>query len=132
MDSELIADFLYNELNVSEYSKHIVQIINDDQFFFPEKIKQLIENSRLKAAILCLNVKKEFFTYEDLLIMQQLLDLLNKLPDIGKIEKAIGRFNSKKEMYICAYGHKNKPEIKYCEVCGVDMKGLNRLDNKNI
>jgi hypothetical protein len=83
VDSELIADFLYNELNVSEYSKHIVQIINDDQFFYPEKIKQLIENSRLKAAILCLNVKKEFFTYEDLLIMQQLLDLLNKLPDIG-------------------------------------------------
>ena len=132
VDSELIANFLYNELNVSEYSKHIVQIINNYQFFYPEKIKQLIENSRLKAAILCLNVKKEFFSYEDLLIMKQLLDLLDKLPDTGKIEEAIGRFNSKKEMYICADGHKNKSDIKYCEVCGVDIKGLTRGDYKYI
>lgn len=134
-DNDLIADFLYSELSDTEYTEQIVKIINDNQLFYPDKIKRLLDNSKLKAAILCLQVTKEFYTHEDLKLMTQILDFLDNLPDTGKIEVVKGGLMSKeKEMYICGNGHKNKTDQKFCltEKCGIDIKGLTDLEYKMI
>ena len=134
-DNELIADFLFSELLNTEYTEQIVKIINDNQLFYPDKIKRLLDNSKFKAAILCLPVTKEFYTYEDLKQMKQILAILDNLPDTGKIELVKGGLMSKeKEMYICENGHKNSIDQKFClvEKCRIDIKGLTNQDYRMI
>jgi uncharacterized protein YbjQ (UPF0145 family) len=134
-DNELIANFLYCELLNTEYTEQIVKIINDNQLFYPDKIKQLLDNSRFRTAILCLPVKKEFYTYEDLIQMKQILVILDNLPETGKIEKMkSGLMSKEKEMYICENGHKNSIDQKFClvEKCRIDIKGLTNEDYRMI
>ena len=137
-DKELIADILYSELlktEYTEYTEQIVKIINDNQLFNPDKIKQLLDSSKFRAAILCLPLTKEFYTYEDLKQMKQILSILDNLPDTGKIELVKGGLMSKeKEMYICENGHKNSIDQKFClvEKCRIDIKGLTNQDYRMI
>ena len=134
-DKELIADILYSELLKTEYTEQIVKIINDNQLFYPDKIKQLLDNSKFRAAILCLPVTKDFYTYEDLKQMKQIMVILDNLPDTGKIEIVKGGLMSKeKEMYICENGHKNSIDQKFClvEKCRIDIKGLTNQDYRMI
>lgn len=134
-NDELNADFLYSELLNTDYMEQIVKIIKDNQLFYPDKIIHLLENKKLKEAILCLPVTKEFYNFEDLQQMKLILDMLNNIPDTGKIEVVKGGLMSKeKEMYICENGHKNSLDQKFClvEKCRIDIKGLTKEDYKAI
>lgn len=127
IDTNLIVEFLYNNLSNSDYhrSSQIVKIIYDNQLFNSKKVKELIEKRRIKEAVLCLSTTKESYNQEDVDLMNQILNLINKLPDTGKIESVkSGLMGKEKEKFVCENGHKNDVDIKFCQNCGNNIKGL--------
>lgn len=127
VDTDLIVEFLYNNLSDSNYyrSNQIVKIIYDNQLFNPKKVLELIENRRIKEAVLCLSTTKESYNKEDIALMKHILILIDELPNTGKIESVkSGLMAKEKEKFICEKGHKNDADIKFCQSCGNNIKGL--------
>lgn len=112
----------------------IAEIIEENKLFSPEKVLQLVENNQVNTAILCLSSDKEFYSKDDLKQMIAILDRLDNLPDIGKIEVSKGLLSKGKEKYICPNGHSNDIDNKFCNNsnCALNIKGLALKDIKAI
>lgn len=66
--------------------------------------------------------------------MAAIIELLDKLPDLGKIDISKGLLSKGKEKYYCPKGHSNDKENEFCmtESCGLNIKGLTRVECKII
>lgn len=135
IDPNLIIEFLYDNLSDSDYNRstQIVKIIYDNQFFNPNKVKELIEKGRIKEAVLCLSTTKDSYNQGDIVLMRQILNLIDELPDTGKIESVkSGLMAKEKEKFVCENGHKNDVNVKFCQSCGKNIKGLTIQEIKRI
>lgn len=119
---------------IEKNSIAIAEIIEENKLFSPEKVLLLLENNQVNAAILCLSSDKEFYSKEDLKQMILILDHLENLPDIGRIEVSKGLLSKGKEKFICPNGHSNDIANKFCSIsdCGLNIKGLDLKDIKAI
>ena len=116
----------------SDVSTQYLDLIKNCNLFSPEKVIPLIDTDIDKALSL-LECDKPFYTNDDLKCMRVICDKFEKLPDLG--EKAVGKtgvFTKEKEIWVCPNGHKNSLVLNYCERCGVNMKGLTRVDTEKI
>ena len=111
------------------------KIIASNNLFSAQKIIDLIKLDKISIAIHCLSVNKNYYTKDDLNLMEQIVTIFENLVDLGKIELVKGVLSKAKEKYICPDGHTNNPDIKYCETycCGKNIKGLtkNQVDKVN-
>src|SRR5690554_6808623 len=131
LDTDLVSDFLYNTLLTSEQdqSNLIVGIINSHNLFDPKRVLNLIEKKKIKEAALCLTATKDYYNTEDLVLMRQILEKINQLPDTGKIETVkSGLLGKEKEKYICENTHHNDVDLKFCQTCKINIKGLTMED----
>lgn len=116
-----------------EQMKEIGKLINACMLFSPEKILDMFDKLPLEKIIYILNVPKQLYKKEDLIVMQQILDRFDNLPETGKIEVVKGgMFSKDKEMFICEQGHKNDKDLEYCSSCGLNIKGLTKEQVKEI
>ncbi|WP_106827639.1 YbjQ family protein [Parabacteroides pacaensis] len=121
----------------SQLTKHFVpifEILEKDKLFSSDAIISLIERENIQIAIACLLLDKDYYNKEDLNKMNQIITLLDSLPDKGKIQPVKNLIGKTKDKYICPSGHNNEIENEYCEIlnCGLNIKGLTVKDIKQI
>ena len=109
-----------------ENSQKIGTLIKRCKLFSPTHILD-IAKSNIHLAIDLLDSRKDFYQKDDLVLMKEIINLIEKLPDTGKIEMVKGGLLSKEqEKYICENGHKNNTDVEFCETCDLNIKGLNQ------
>ena len=115
-----------------DVSYDYARIIRRCKLFNPEHVIGLIK-SDVKKAVEVLDCEKPFYDQDDLKKMEEICDLLDNLPDTGKIEMAkANMFSKEKEMFICEEGHKNDVSDEYCVECFKNIKGLRSFEVEKI
>lgn len=124
LPKEEITEIIYERL--LQNNKEISKLIGECRLFSPSLVLKLAQqDAHLAIGVLC--CKKDYYTKEDLILMKQILEVLNSLPDTGKIEMIKGGLLSKdQEKFICENGHKNSKESEFCDTCNRNIKGLHR------
>lgn len=119
-----IIDDVYSRY--TENSKKIGKLIKACYLFSPSHVLDIAKNNA-HLAVTLLDAKKDFYQKEDLILMKQILNTFESLPDTGKIEMVKGGLLSKdQEKFICENGHKNNKDAEYCESCNRNIKGLHK------
>ena len=117
---------------ISQRPTLLLRIIRDHNLFSAKQILQLIEKGEINLAINLLQAPKEYYDNDDLVQMEQIIEKLEHLPDLGHFETATqGIFSkSEKQVYICPDGHQNDVDCKFCNTagCGKNIKGLTCTD----
>ena len=135
LDENEAVEILYE--NIPNNRKACTEIIDSNNLFSAQKVLDLINKGEIDIAVDCLSTNKNYYTKEDLNVMKKIITFFDNLEDLGKIELVKGVLSKAKEKYICPNGHTNNLEIKYCEICSKNIKGLKQnqvelINNFNI
>lgn len=121
--SDIIDDIYSRYL---QNDKEIGNLIRACYLFSPSHILNIAKEN-VHLAINLFDAKKDYYQKDDLAIMRQIINVLESLPDTGKIEMVKGGLLSKdQEKFICENGHKNNKDEEYCANCGRNIKGLHK------
>ena len=105
----------------------ISSLIYASNLFSPTHILDLVENKNIDLSIKLLDVNKDYYSREDLEVMNKILSIYDNLPDTGKIEVVKGGLLSREqEKFICDAGHKSSREKEFCDTCNRNIKGLHK------
>lgn len=101
------------------------KLIEKFMLFSPYQALQLIECNNISRAVELLKYSKNEYTDNDIKLMREILQRLDKLPDVWKIESIKSGILSSKtvDKYICKCGQHNSMAAVYCN-CGRNRKGL--------
>jgi len=126
LEEKQAVEILYE--NIIDKPKACIKIIDSNNLFSAQKIIDLIKKGEISIAINCLSVNKNYYTKDDLKLMEEIVVHFENLEDLGKIELVKGVLGKAKEKYICPDRHTNNPYVKYCETygCGKNIKGLQK------
>lgn len=113
INKELLTKILYDKIDGE--SKLILEILNKKKLFNGEKIKELIKKGYLVSVFECLKIDKKTYSYDDIKEMNEIIGMLENLPDTGRIEMSKGLLSKSTEVYICPKGHKNKIDDVFCQ-----------------
>ncbi|SKB61875.1 hypothetical protein [Macellibacteroides fermentans] len=119
---------------ISEKFEPIIALIDTLKLFSPKHIQYLIKSDKINEVICCLGISKSFYTQDDLSDMDEVINLLDNLPNKGKIETVKGLLSKAKEKYICPNGHSNDLEDIFCSnyECQKNIKGLTQTQLNSI
>lgn len=119
---------------ISEKFEPIITLIDTLKLFSPKHIQYLIKSDKINEVICCLGISKSFYTQDDLSDMDEVINLLDNLPNKGKIETVKGLLSKAKEKYICPNGHSNDLEDIFCSnyECQKNIKGLTQTQLNSI
>ncbi|MBC6365803.1 YbjQ family protein [Algoriphagus sp. AK58] len=131
LDEEFVSDILYSKLiEITDLKKKeniivIKTLIEESQTFAVKWIIKMIADGKKSSAILTLNSNKRSFKKSDSEEFKKVLNILDNLPDTGKIEMVKSLLGTK-EKYICESNHTSDSSSKYCNNvdCGKNIKGL--------
>lgn len=129
---EIIIPIIYNQyLKTADNS--ILLLIKNLNLFDATSILDICKQN-VHLGIKLLPVKSDYYNSDSVNTMQEIHNMLTKLPDTGKIEKIkSGIFNKKEEdSFICQKGHRNSTTLEFCDNCGLNIKGLNREEVEHI
>jgi uncharacterized protein YbjQ (UPF0145 family) len=120
--------------HIKDNPKAILDIIKENKLLSPENILDLIKENEFSLAIECSLSEKEYYSPDNLNILQQILDQLENIPKHGRIELVKSLLGKPKEKYICPNGHSNDSEVEFCGEynCGKNINGLTRIDTIKI
>lgn len=108
-----------------------INLLHENKLFDAKSIITLIDKGNIHDAILCLSADKSHYSKEDLVDMELITNMLENLPNKGRIENVKGIFKES-EKYICENGHKNNYDTEFCSECGLNIKGLGQIEIRNI
>lgn len=121
-----LCDFVYEAYEKYSNARYLM---GDHRLFNPSKVLEIAKKDVHKAIPL-LKAFSQSYSKEDLKNMQEILSVIDNLPDNGNVEMVKGGFMSKdKEKYICSCGTKNEVDFEYCSNCRKNRKGL---DSKEV
>lgn len=104
-------------------------LIRQIGIFNAKEIKKLIQEHGVTEYLGLLQTDKQSYNSDDLAEMKELADVLNNLPDQGRIEEVKGGlFSSGGMKFICVCGNKNPHDAEHCEMCDRNIKGLTRRE----
>lgn len=131
-NKNIVVDALYTR--ISEKFEPIIALVEALKLFSPKHIQYLIKSDKIDETICCLGTSKSFYTQDDLSDMHEIINLLDNLPDKGKIETVKGLLSKAKEKYICPNGHSNDLEDIFCSnyECQKNIKGLTQTQLNSI
>lgn len=108
----------------------LFKLIKFAKLFNPEKVLKIIK-SDLHLGVKFLAYDKKRYNVKDLSFMKEIQDILDNLPDLGKIETVKGGMFGKESLkYICPKGHKNDVNNEFCTTCDcwMNIKGLTQQE----
>ena len=128
IEKSVAIKYLYS--SIINFEEPIILLISQNKLFSPQHVMELMNNNHIRLAIKCLMMDKESYNSTDLDQMIIILEHLDNLPDLGKIDMSKGLLSKGKEKYYCPNGHSNDKEYEFCinESCGLNIKGLTRND----
>lgn len=124
-----VADSLYSR--IKENPIVISTLIKETNSFSPERTLELFSTANIHIAISTLLAKKGCFSDADIEPMIEIVEILNHLPDTGRIELVKGLLN-RKERFVCENNHYNDAFHTFCETCDKNIKGLTALEINEI
>lgn len=122
---EIIIPFVYEKYKTNKYNALSV-FIKQFNLFDAKNILDICDID-IHLAISLLSCEREYYSEEEIILMDKIIQKLDDVPNIGKIEIVkSGMFGKDQEKYICPDGHKNPADAMYCENigCGKNIKGL--------
>lgn len=134
VDKEKAAEGVYTGLTMNN-SCYLAarRIIRECDLFDAKQILLLVNSGHVSEVACAISCEQPVYNESDLADMEALLQALDNLPDVGKIEFVSGRMFSKDgEKYICRNEHLNEPDVEFCEKCGENIKGLTKENIKAI
>ena len=119
---------------IKEKPKAILDIIKENKLLSPKNIMALIQENEFSLAIECSLTEKEYYSREDLNILELILNRFENIPKLGRIELVKSLLGKPKEKYICPNGHTNDSEVEFCGeyICGKNINGLTRIETLKI
>lgn len=125
LEYETATNILYSV--ITQKPIPILEILKANKLFSAKNVNELFKKEEYNIALECLSINKEYYSIDDLIQMKRLIDLINNLPDKGRIEDIKSLSGSTKQRYICPNGHKNKLDSEFCTTygCNLNIKGLN-------
>ena len=79
----------------------------------------------IKKALRILRAERPSYSYDDVAGMEDVLNALNNLPDVGRIEEITpGLLSKETKVFVCQHGHKTKGDVEYCSSCHENIKGI--------
>lgn len=101
------------------------KLLRENCLFDADYLIDLIEAGELNFALSVIDCYKPEYTEIDLEAIEELLEIIERLPDVGTIESRNGIFGVS-EKYICPDGHVNNADVEFCthSGCGKDIRGL--------
>lgn len=124
-----VIPYLYEK---SMTDRIVCKIIKNCNLFDPNSILKFIDVN-LRRVVSLLDSDKLYYSNDDLKLMKEICDKLERLPDKGQIVRGKTNILGKEhDIYICQNGHKNEIESEFCTKCTLDVKGLNYNDRKTI
>ena len=132
INEAIVIDLIYKKIKAEP--KTIINLISKIKLFSPVEIIKLIKDDQLNSAIECIAIDKEYYSTDDLKLMQEIIYLLDNLQPTGRIEMVKGILGKSKEKFICQKGHSNDANDEYCQniECYVNIKGLTRMNKHEI
>lgn len=126
LDENVASSILYSSAIKSP--KKIVEIIIANKQFSALHVLELIKNDNLLLAIDCLVANKNYYSKDELQSMSEILNQLDNLPELGRIESISTTSGQSKYKYICPDGHSNDVEEKFCTsfLCDKNINGLTK------
>lgn len=131
--TETLIPFIYKKYETTKDTS-IQQFIKQYNLFDAKHILSICDKD-MQLAITLLSCDRESYSEEEILLMEKILQRIEQMPDLGKIETVkSGMFGKEQEKYICPNGHKNNIDSQYCENtgCGQNIKGLTYQQVSNI
>jgi uncharacterized protein YbjQ (UPF0145 family) len=130
LNKEFAINLLYDKIEGK--STLILDLLKRNKLYNSFKIKQLIKKGNLANAIECIKIDKDIYNIKDIDDMLEILNMLDGLPDLGKIERSKGLLSKSTEFYICPNGHKNNINDLFCRHpfsaytldCRLNIKGV--------
>ena len=133
VDRDLVVQGVYEGMRLDGGFDTARALVKEYSLFDAKSLLSLVKEGYTNRAVAVLDVEQPSYTETDLHDMEALIQALDNLPDVGKIEDVKGGMFSKDgKKYICAHGHKNNPDVEFCSDCGENIKGLDRSDLKTI
>ena len=133
VDRDIAVQGIYEGLRIEKGFDPARLLIKEHSLFDAKSILALVHEGFTKRAIAILGAEKPSYTEADLQDMEALLEALEHLPDIGKIEVVQDvLFRKEVEKFICAHGHRTNSDVEFCSSCGENIKGLTRDEVKAI
>lgn len=109
------------------------KVIIENKLFDAQSIESLVDKGLFDIACGLLISAKPTYSANDLPSMKALSEKLHNLPDKGSISFVKGGvFSKDADKYICPEGHTNNKEVKFCEKCGLNIKGLTEENILNL
>lgn len=127
MPYEESCNIIYDKITSN---KCLFELIKFAKLFNPEKVLKIIK-SDLRLGVKFLACDKKQYNVKDLSFMKEIQNVIDNLPDLGKIDTVkSGMFGKESPKYICPNGHKNDIDNEYCTTadCWMNIKGLNRQE----
>lgn len=129
VDRQHVVKAVYEGMTDEESISAASSLIREHYLFDAKSILSLLKEGHTNQVLTILKAEQPSYTKNDLYDMEAVLDALDNLPDVGKKEVVKGGMFSKDgEKYVCQYGHKNNPDVEFCNDCGENIKGLTRDD----
>ena len=122
-----VIDIIYKDSEKLK-SRRVQSLISACKLFDAAKVLGMCKTD-IHLAVSLLDVDAPCYGKDDIKYMENIIAYIDGLPDIGRTEQdANGN-----EIYICPNGHKQRAKSDMsCKVCGLNMKGFNKLEAKNI
>jgi len=132
LDKDLAEKILYPHLLIR--TQAVLNLARIAHIFSPKAIKENIANQNFEFATLLLDIDKEMYGPEDIVAFEEIISILDNLPDLGHYEVVKGIFSKPEERYICPMGHRSSKMSDFCEVseCNKNIKGLNEKQAERI
>lgn len=130
---EIAKDLIYDRIKGSP--DKCIKLIFDNRLFDATYIAKLIDIGQIDISIRLLECHKDYYSEDDISLMNNIINKLGSIPDKGRVEDIKGGILSKSgERYICPNGHKNSKTSEFCTVenCELNIKGISRAQNHTI
>ena len=128
VDRSLIIPGVYEAIKNPDYTSAARNLIKEFSLFDPKSLLDLLNNGYLTETLQVIEAEEPFYNEEDLADMDAIVDYLDQMPDVGKVEFVKGGVFAKDgQKFICQCGRKNDFDVEFCSDCGKNIKGLNRF-----
>lgn len=129
LDKSELSEILYKKLSNCSYKNYVTNVIIKNNLIDFTNIGRLLNSDNKNLALKILNYDKEHYKFEDIDIMEKLIDsiefeFVNKCKKITKTIKKRLKKDIDKEYYVCTCGHEYETSIEYCSSCNKNIYGF--------
>lgn len=129
VDLEEAIEAVYGDVDTA--ADATIELIRTYGLFDAGRLAELLSYGHRRMVLDVIDVYRREYDESELLAMKRLVEMLENLPELGRIEIRQGIFG-KQTRYICPEGHSNPAGSIYCSHCGLDTYGISENDYSRI